>query len=40
MDGSSFVSTGCQNPTLNMMALVCRACDYLLDQAKKGEFGA
>jgi choline dehydrogenase-like flavoprotein len=37
MDGSSFVSSGCQNPTLTMMALVCHSCDYLLKQARKGE---
>ncbi len=36
MDGSCFVSIGCQNPTLTMMALVCRSCDTLIDQAKKG----
>jgi choline dehydrogenase-like flavoprotein len=37
MDGSSFVSSPCQNPTLTMMALTCHACDYLVDQLKKGE---
>src|SRR5581483_10964096 len=36
-DGASFVSQGCQNPTLTMMALTVRACDYIVDQAKKGE---
>lgn len=35
-DGASFVSSGCQNPTLTMMALTVRACDYLVDEAKKG----
>jgi choline dehydrogenase-like flavoprotein len=35
-DGAAFVSTGCQNPTLTMMALTARACDYIVDQHKKG----
>jgi choline dehydrogenase-like flavoprotein len=35
-DGSSFVSMGCQNPTLTMMALTVRACDYIGDELKKG----
>ncbi len=39
MDGGSFVSASCHNPTLTMMALACRACDYLVDQMKKGEIG-
>ena len=36
MDGAAFVSIACQNPTLTMMALTVRACDYLVDEAKKG----
>jgi choline dehydrogenase-like flavoprotein len=36
-DGSCFVSQGCQNPTLTMMALTVRACDYIVDQYKRGE---
>ena len=36
-DGASFVSSGCQNPTLTMMALTVRACDYLVDQYKRGK---
>jgi choline dehydrogenase-like flavoprotein len=36
MDGSCFVSSGCQNPTLTIMALAVRSTDYLLDQMKKG----
>ncbi|HXJ93403.1 MAG TPA: GMC family oxidoreductase [Terriglobia bacterium] len=36
MDGSAFVSSGCQNPTLTMMALVCHGCDYLAKQARTG----
>ena len=35
-DGSCFVSSGCQNPTLTMMALTIRACDYIVNQHKKG----
>ncbi len=38
MDGSSFVSSGCQNSTLTMIALAIHSCAYLIDQAKKGEF--
>ncbi len=37
MDGAGFVSTGCQNPTLTIMALVVRSCDYLLQAMKKGD---
>jgi choline dehydrogenase-like flavoprotein len=36
-DGSCFVSNGCQNPTLTMMAITVRACDYIVDQYKKGD---
>jgi choline dehydrogenase-like flavoprotein len=36
-DGASFVSQGCQNPTLTMMALTVRACDYLVEQYRKGD---
>lgn len=35
-DGACFVSQGCQNPTLTMMALTARACDYIVDQHRKG----
>jgi choline dehydrogenase-like flavoprotein len=35
MDGSCFVSSGCQNPTLTIMALVVRSTDYLLDEMRK-----
>jgi choline dehydrogenase-like flavoprotein len=35
-DGACFVSQGCQNPTLTMMALTVRACEYIVDQHKKG----
>ena len=36
MDGSCFVSIACQNPTLTMMALTVRACEYLIDEHKRG----
>jgi choline dehydrogenase-like flavoprotein len=35
-DGSCFVSIGCQNPTLTMMALTVRACDYIASEYKRG----
>ncbi len=35
-DGSSYVSNGCQNPTLTMMALTARACDYLVEEYRAG----
>lgn len=37
MDGACFVSCGCQNPTLTMMALTVRACDHLLERFRKDE---
>jgi choline dehydrogenase-like flavoprotein len=37
MDGSCFPSQGVQNPTLTMLALAARSCDYLLDRLKRGE---
>jgi len=36
MDASAFVSSGCQNPTLTIMALAVRSCDYLLGEMKRG----
>lgn len=36
VDGSCFVSSGCVNPTLTILALAMRACDYLVEQAKRG----
>jgi choline dehydrogenase-like flavoprotein len=36
MDGAGFTSTACQNPTLTIMALCVRSCDYLMDELKKG----
>ena len=35
-DGACFVSIGCQNPTLTMMAITVRACDYIVDEMKRG----
>jgi choline dehydrogenase-like flavoprotein len=37
MDGASFVSSACQNPTLTMMAVTVRACTHLAERFKKGE---
>ena len=37
-DGAAFVSIGCQNPTLTMMALTMRACERIVERGKKGEF--
>lgn len=36
MDGSCFVTQGAQNPTLTMLALAARSCDYLIDGLKHG----
>ena len=35
-DGACFVSSGNQNPTLTMMALTARACDYLVEEFRAG----
>lgn len=35
-DGASYVSIGCQNPTLTMMALTARACDHIVEELKRG----
>jgi choline dehydrogenase-like flavoprotein len=35
-DGACFVSQGYQNPTLTMMAITVRACDYIADEYRKG----
>jgi choline dehydrogenase-like flavoprotein len=37
MDASSFTSNPCQNPTLTIMALCVRSCDYLMGALKRGE---
>ncbi|MFN3322557.1 MAG: GMC family oxidoreductase [Bryobacteraceae bacterium] len=34
-DGAAWVTVGCQNPTLTMMALTVRACDYILREYSK-----
>jgi choline dehydrogenase-like flavoprotein len=34
-DGSCFVSNGCQNPTLTMMAITVRTCDYIVHEYTK-----
>ena len=34
MDGSSFVSGGCQNPTMTILALAMRASEYLAEQMR------
>ena len=36
-DGAAFTSIGTVNPTLTMMANTVRACDYMVEQARKGE---
>ena len=36
MDGAGFTSSGCQNPTLSIMTLAVRSCDYLLGEMKRG----
>ncbi len=36
VDGASFVSSGCQNPTWTILALAWRSCDYLAHELKAG----
>jgi len=36
VDGASFVSSANQNPTLTLLALTMRACDYLSEEGKRG----
>ncbi len=36
MDGACFNAPGCQNPTLTIMALAVRSCDYLKEQLRAG----
>ncbi len=35
-DGSCYPSSACQNPTLTLMALTARACDYIIEQRARG----
>jgi choline dehydrogenase-like flavoprotein len=35
--GSCFVSSGCVNPTLTILALSMRAGEYAVEQLKRGE---
>jgi len=37
MDGSGFTSSACQNPTLTIMALAVRSCDYVMEQMRRGD---
>ena len=36
MDALGFPSSACQNPTLTIMALAVRSCDFLMEQMKQG----
>ncbi len=36
IDGACFNSPGCQNPTLTIMSLAVRSCDYLKEELRKG----
>ncbi len=36
-DGACYASIGCQNPTLTMMAITARACDYIADEMRRGD---
>ena len=38
-DGAAFVTIGCVNPTLTMMALARRASEHLVDAARRGDLG-
>ena len=37
IDGASFVTSANQNPTLTILALTMRACDYIADRHKAGD---
>ena len=39
-DGGTFVSNPYKNPTLTILALAWRACDYLMEGMKKGDIAA
>ena len=36
-DGACMASSSCVNPSLTYMALTARACDYAVNQMKRGE---
>ena len=36
-DGAAMTSSACQNPSITYMALTARACDYALEQMRRGE---
>ena len=36
VDGAGFTSSACQNPTLTIMALAVRSCDYLMGEMQRG----
>ena len=36
LDAAGFTSNPCQNPTLTIMALCVRSCDYLMGEMKRG----
>jgi choline dehydrogenase-like flavoprotein len=38
MDASGFTSNPCQNPTLTIMSLAVRSCDYLMSELKRNAF--
>lgn len=37
-DGSCMTSSACQNPSLTYMALTARACNFAIEELKRGEF--
>ena len=39
VDGSSFVSTGWQNPTMTILALSMRAAEYMAEQMQQRNIG-
>jgi choline dehydrogenase-like flavoprotein len=39
LDGACFVTSGWQNPTLTMMALAARACQFIVNAVKSGPLG-
>lgn len=37
-DGAAFVTQGCYEPTLTIMAVSCRAADYIAEEFRRGSF--